>query len=187
MSDCHFVPCLNHACSFVATRVSGSSSAQCSGGWHFTSDCLLSEEPAQVDMTLMYYIRSNTSILYQMTSVCLTDNCNNISVFKELESSITVNPDLSCLIDFNATTIFSSTTTTTTAITSTISTTMSTGSTTTTTTTTTATTTTMAMTTTTAITITTTATTTTTSIGSIQHILMDTKLFIFTIIFFLIH
>ncbi|CAF0845123.1 unnamed protein product [Rotaria sp. Silwood1] len=99
MSTCSFVPCPAHACNFVATRNSTTSLAQCGSGWHFTSGCILSKEPASVDMTLIYYIRSKTSFLYQMAAVCLNNNCNNITTFKQLKDAVTVDPDLTCLLD----------------------------------------------------------------------------------------
>ncbi|CAF0735136.1 unnamed protein product [Rotaria sordida] len=99
MSACSVTPCPNHACNFVATRNSTTSLGQCSSGWHFTSGCILSREPAQVDMTLIYYIRSKTSFLYQMAAVCLNDNCNNFTTFKQLKDAVTVDPDLTCLLD----------------------------------------------------------------------------------------
>jgi len=99
MSDCELIPCPNYACNFVATRSSTTSIGQCNSGWHFNSGCPPSTEPAQVDMTLMYYIRSKTVVIYQMEATCLSDNCNNFTTFKQLKDAITVDPDLSCLIN----------------------------------------------------------------------------------------
>ncbi|CAF2797824.1 unnamed protein product [Rotaria sp. Silwood2] len=99
MSTCSMVACPNHACNFVATRNSSTSVAKCGGGWHFTSGCILSREYASVDMTLIYYIHSNTSFLYQMKAVCLNDNCNNFTTFRQLKDAVTVDPDLTCLLN----------------------------------------------------------------------------------------
>lgn len=105
MSACTIEPCPNHACGFVATRDSPTSTAQCGTGWHFSSYCVGSREPAQIDMTLIYYIGSKTTYLYQMAAACLNNNCNNVTVFKQLKDAITIDPDLTCLIDYtNATT-----------------------------------------------------------------------------------
>jgi hypothetical protein len=112
MSNCGLTPCPNYSCNFVATRSSPTSTAQCNNGWHFTSGCILSRELAQVDMTLMYYIRSKTTVLYQMEAICLSDNCNNISIFKQLKDAITVDPDLSCLINETSSTTTSTVSTT---------------------------------------------------------------------------
>jgi len=112
MSNCGLTSCPNYACSFVATRSSPTSTAQCNNGWHFTSGCILSRELAQVDMTLMYYILSKTTVLYQMEAICLSDNCNNIMTFKELKDAITVDPDLSCLINETSSTTTSAVSTT---------------------------------------------------------------------------
>jgi hypothetical protein len=112
ISKCEITPCVNGACNFVATRGSPTSTAQCNSGWHFTSNCILPRESALVDMTLMYYIRSQTIVLYQMAAVCLGDNCNNITTFKQLKDAVTVDPDLSCLTNDTS----SSTTTTTSTI-----------------------------------------------------------------------
>jgi len=133
ISDCDVTPCLTHSCNFVATRSSTTGPSQCDGGWHFTSGCILSREPAQVDMTLMYYIRSKTVVIYQMEATCLSDNCNNFTTFKQLKDAVTVDPDLSCLLnDTSSSTTFSSTLSTTIGTGSTVSTTANTGPTTTT-------------------------------------------------------
>jgi hypothetical protein len=99
MSECVLENCLSRACRFIATRSTPTSTAQCGNTWHFTSSCNPSLEYAQVDMTLMYYIRSQTMFLYQMAAICLGDNCNNFATFLQLKNAITVDPDLSCLIN----------------------------------------------------------------------------------------
>jgi hypothetical protein len=99
MSACILENCPTHACNFIATRNSPGSIAQCGTTWHFSSGCIPSREYAQVDMTMMYYIRSQTNFLYQMAGVCLSDNCNNFTTFLQLKNAITVDPDLSCLIN----------------------------------------------------------------------------------------
>ncbi|CAF3061980.1 unnamed protein product [Rotaria socialis] len=99
MSNCTKEPCLNHACGFVATRNSPSSTKQCNAGWHYSSYCMGSREVAQVDMTLIYYIRSKSFYIYQMEAVCLRNDCNNMTTFKQLKDAVTVDPDLTCLID----------------------------------------------------------------------------------------
>jgi cobalamin biosynthesis Mg chelatase CobN len=93
--------------------------AECDEGWHFRSSCILSREPAQVDMTLMYYLRSKTIVLYQMEATCLSDNCNNFTTFKQLKEAITVDPNLSCFINDTLPVTLSSTTPPTTTITGT--------------------------------------------------------------------
>jgi hypothetical protein len=195
ISDCDIVPCPNHACNFVATRSPTTGPAQCDGGWHFTSSCILSREPAQVDMTLMYYINSKTIVLYQMEATCLSDNCNNFTTFKQLKDDITVQPNLSCLInDTMPSTLSSTISSTTTSTRTSISTTSGTSSTTTTsssggTTTSGGSTTTSGGGTTTSGGGTTTSgggttSSTTTTSGSAEQILLNTKFFIL-IIFFL--
>lgn len=124
MSSCASISCPNYACNFVATRGSNTSITLCNNEWHFTSGCILSRELAQVDMTLMYYIRSKTIALYQMETICRNDNCNSITTFKQLKDAITVDPDLSCLInDTSSSTTISTPTSTTTTSTSTLTTT----------------------------------------------------------------
>jgi hypothetical protein len=114
ISDCDLTPCPSHSCNFVATRSSTTGPSQCDGGWRFTSGCIPSREPAQVDMTLMYYIRSKTVVTYQMEATCLSDNCNNFTTFQQLKDAVTVDPDLSCLLnDTSSSTTFSSTSSTT--------------------------------------------------------------------------
>ena len=99
MTDCELLPCYNDACNFVATRSSTTGPAECDGGWHFRSGCILSREPAQVDMTLMYYLGSKTTVIYQMEAICLSDSCNNFTTFRQLKNAVTVDPDLSCFIN----------------------------------------------------------------------------------------
>jgi hypothetical protein len=154
MSACDIIPCPNHACNFVATRSSTTSTPQCGTGWHFASGCTPSRESARIDMNIMYYIRSQTTVLYQMAAICLSDNCNNFTTFTQLKDAITVDPDLSCLIDdINSTTsTVSTTSSSTTAVTSTVSTTS-------------------------------TSTTTTTLSSSVDYIFLNNKLFILIIFF----
>ncbi|CAM4820527.1 unnamed protein product [Rotaria magnacalcarata] len=71
MSNCTKQLCQSHACGFVATRNSPSSIAQCNAAWHYSSYCMGSREVAQVDMTLIYYIRSKSFYIYQMEAICL--------------------------------------------------------------------------------------------------------------------
>ena len=124
MSNCEPSPCPNYACNFVATRNSPTSIAQCNTDWHFSSNCIRSKESAQVDMTLMYYLQSQAIVAYQIQAICLTNNCNNFTTFLQLKDAITVDPDLSCLVNdtFSTTTKTTSskptTTTTTTTTTS---------------------------------------------------------------------
>jgi hypothetical protein len=116
MSACTLQSCSSYSCNFVATRSSTTSIAQCGNAWHFASGCIPSRESAQVDMTLMYYIRSQTTVLYEMTAICLSDNCNNFTTFIQLKNALTANPDLSCLInDTSSSTTSSSTISTTTS------------------------------------------------------------------------
>ncbi|CAF1010911.1 unnamed protein product [Adineta steineri] len=102
MSKCQPTNCPQYSCNFVATRQSG--------GWRFSSGCILSRVPAQVDMTLMYYINSEKTVVYQMEATCLSDNCNTISTFKQLKDAIGVDPDLSCLANINTTSTTSTST-----------------------------------------------------------------------------
>lgn len=115
MSDCGYTPCPQHSCNLVATRVATTGPVQCDGGWHFTSGCIQSREPAQVEMTVMHYIRSNTTVIYQMEAICNSDNCNNLMTFKGLKDALKVDPDLTCLSASNTTTTSSSSTSTTTS------------------------------------------------------------------------
>lgn len=98
MSACGTTACPDGSCNFVATRYSSSSTAQCGDTWHFTSGCIPSREPSQVDMTLMYYINSGTTKVYQMEAICHTDNCNNFNTFTQLKNALSIDPDLSCLV-----------------------------------------------------------------------------------------
>ncbi|CAF1145059.1 unnamed protein product [Rotaria magnacalcarata] len=101
MSNCTKQLCQSHACGFVATRNSPSSIAQCNAAWHYSSYCMGSREVAQVDMTLIYYIRSKSFYIYQMEAICLSNDCNNMTTFKQLKDAVTVDPDLTCLIDYS--------------------------------------------------------------------------------------
>jgi hypothetical protein len=170
MSNCEFISCPNYSCNFVARRGSTTGLAQCNSGWHFSSNCILSREPAQVDMTIMYYIRSKTIVLYQMVAICLSDNCNNITTFQQLKDAVTVDPDLSCLIDDTSSSTTYSSTSSTTTITGSTVTTSSTGS--------------IVTTSSTGSIVTTSSTgsTTTTQGSSAEKVYMNTKLFI--LIFF---
>ncbi|CAF0887313.1 unnamed protein product [Adineta steineri] len=102
MSKCPPTNCPQYSCNFVATRQSG--------GWRFSSGCILSRVPAQVDMTLMHYINSDKLVVYQMEATCLSNNCNTITTFKQLKDAITVDPDLSCLPNINTTSTTSTST-----------------------------------------------------------------------------
>ena len=119
MSACSTTPCSSYSCNFVATRHSPRSIEQCGNDWRFTSGCILSQEPAQVDMILMYYIDSNTVDLYEMQAICRSDNCNNVNTFVQLKNNITIDPDFSCLFPTTTTTSTSTTSNPTTATTST--------------------------------------------------------------------
>ena len=90
--------CASHACGFVATRASPLDPQQCQRGWRFASFCIGSREPAQVDMTLMYYLQSKKSVVYQLEAICLSDNCNSPATFKQLKDNITVESNLDCLL-----------------------------------------------------------------------------------------
>ncbi|CAF0794401.1 unnamed protein product [Adineta ricciae] len=107
MSSCQQTLCPQHTCNFVATRSSTTGPAQCDGGWHFTSGCILSNEPAQVQMSIMYYIRSKTKVIYQLEATCHSDNCNNFTTFRQLKNDVTVDPDLTCLTSITTTTSLS--------------------------------------------------------------------------------
>lgn len=112
MSACGTTPCPGFSCSFVAARYSPRSVEQCGNNWRFNSFCIRSPESAQVDITLMYYINSNTLDLYEMEGICRGDKCNNFNTFLQLKSNITIDPDFSCL--FSTTTDSSTTTSTST-------------------------------------------------------------------------
>ena len=108
-NSCVSEPCASHTCGFVATRVSSLNPQQCPSGWRFASFCIGSREPAQVDMTLMYYIQSKTSVVYQLEANCLSDNCNSPATFKQLKDAITVESNLDCLIGSSNSSISTST------------------------------------------------------------------------------
>ena len=94
ISGCVSENCPNHACWLLATRNSSGSANR----WRFRAGCLGSREAAEVDMSIMYYIRSQTTVIYQLRATCLTDNCNNFTTFQLLKADLTVVPDLTCFI-----------------------------------------------------------------------------------------
>lgn len=110
MSACTVEYCTSSSCSFVATHGSITSIAQCGNSWFFTSGCISSLETAEVDMTLMYYLRSQNTVLYQMKAICHNNYCNSFSTFIQLKNAITIYPDLTCLINETSSSTTSSST-----------------------------------------------------------------------------
>jgi hypothetical protein len=109
MDHCISEDCRNHACGLMVSR-SNSSNGNIPNGnrWYFKGSCRSSREPASIDLTLIHYIRSKTSVIYQMEAVCLSDNCNNFSTFQQLKDALSIRPDLACLTtkDNTSTTVF---------------------------------------------------------------------------------
>ena len=106
MSNCQIEACPSHTCWFLASQNSPRNLSNCGNQWAFSSGCRQSADEAQVDMTLMYYIRTRMTVLNEMEAVCRNENCNNFTVFKQLKDAIRVNPNLNCLSNIdNGTTI----------------------------------------------------------------------------------